>query len=75
MVNEADGHGGEPLRVFLTAGGQEVDLNCCFLAEGKGYYYCRRDLDGAELVSCEECTASTVFLNRNRNSRLLNELV
>ncbi|MFW9997678.1 MAG: hypothetical protein ACFFD4_36905 [Candidatus Odinarchaeota archaeon] len=64
----------EPLRVFLTDTGQEVDLSCCSIAGGKEYYYCRRNLDGAELVSCEECTSSTAFLKRNK-SRLLSKLV
>lgn len=54
------------IRVFLKAGGQEVDLNCCFLSEESGRYYCRRDLDGEELVTCEDCQGATVFMNKRR---------
>jgi hypothetical protein len=55
-----------PLRVFFSTDKKVVDLNCCFLAEKSRRYYCRRDLDGEELVSCEDCQGYTVFMNRRR---------
>ncbi|MFW9992867.1 MAG: hypothetical protein ACFFD4_12560 [Candidatus Odinarchaeota archaeon] len=66
MMHELTGPVEQPLRVFLTAVDQEDDLNCCYLAEGKGYHYCQRDLDGEELVSCEDCQSATAFLNRKK---------
>jgi len=53
-------------RIMLKTKHQEVDLNCCFLGEDSGKYYCRRDLDGEELISCEDCNAFSVFLSRRR---------
>ncbi|MFW9993191.1 MAG: hypothetical protein ACFFD4_14200 [Candidatus Odinarchaeota archaeon] len=53
-------------RVFYRTGKQEVDLNCCYLADGSGYYYCCRDLDGGKLASCENCQLAMVFLNRKK---------
>ncbi|MFW9997977.1 MAG: hypothetical protein ACFFD4_38400 [Candidatus Odinarchaeota archaeon] len=75
MMNGLDSAVEQPLRAFLTAGEQEVDLNCCFLAGGKGHYYCRKDLDGEKLVTCGECTSSTVFVKKKNESRLLSNTI
>lgn len=55
-------------RLLLSAGNQTVDLNCSFLAKESWGYYCHRDMDGEELVSCEECTAYKVFVNKRKKT-------
>ncbi|MFW9993422.1 MAG: hypothetical protein ACFFD4_15365 [Candidatus Odinarchaeota archaeon] len=53
----------EPLRVFLNAGEQVVDLACCFLADNTtGYYSCKRDFCGEDLLSCEDCHGYPFFV-------------
>jgi len=57
---------GNNFRMMFKTKEQEVDLSCCFLGEDSGKYYCSRDLDGEELISCEDCNAFAVYLNRRR---------
>jgi len=59
----------QQMRVFLTADKQVVDLNCCFLQEMGEEYRCQKDLDGAELITCEDCYSFTVFIKRRRKEK------
>ncbi|MFW9995923.1 MAG: hypothetical protein ACFFD4_28040 [Candidatus Odinarchaeota archaeon] len=62
-----------PLRVFKRINTQEVDENCCYLAEDEktGLHYCRRDLDGEELVSCADCNSNMVFIKKRCSASLV----
>ena len=64
----------EPLegitRFILSTISQKVDLNCCFLATDRDSFYCRRDLDGADLISCEDCQVNSMFIRSSFNKEL-----
>ena len=57
-------------RFILFTISQKVDLDCCFLIEDDNIFYCRRDLDGADLISCEDCQVNSKFLRSSLDSEL-----